>query len=247
VNFPECQHWVRNLWRESLDWLWPRHCDLCQQLLQTESGQVVCADCRSKLVADPWSTCPRCASTTGPHTQVTDGCPKCLNESFAFVGVQRMGPYEGSLREAILRVKWSSGELLAEELGQVFGEKLKSTLQTAYDVIVPIPLHWRRQWERGYNQSLAIARGLANVLALPLRASWIVRQRNTPHQTSVSASQRRENIRGAFRVRRGVPIHNLRVLLVDDVLTTGSTAHAASRVLLDAGAAQVSVVVLAHR
>jgi ComF family protein len=114
------------------------------------------------------------------------------------------------------------------------------------EVVVPVPLHWLRRWGRGYNQSEAVARALADRLGLPCR-TWLVRTRPTPTQRAQSAAARWENVRGAFRARRGAALQGTRVLLVDDVLTTGATGDAAATALRQAGAAQVVLAVLARR
>jgi ComF family protein len=112
----------------------------------------------------------------------------------------------------------------------------------APDAVVPVPLHWWRRLRRGYNQSEALARGLARVLALPCRTSWLRRARHTPSQVGKSAEQRRANVRGAFRAAR-VPA-GASVLLVDDVMTTGATASEAARALKEAGAGRVVAAAL---
>jgi ComF family protein len=114
------------------------------------------------------------------------------------------------------------------------------------DLVVPVPLHWCRRWTRGYNQSEALARTLAAGMALPFFPTVLRRVRNTPHQTRQSPSVRRDNMRNAFMVRSKGSITRKTVLLVDDVLTTGSTASEAARALRSAGAARVVVAVLAH-
>ena len=139
------------------------------------------------------------------------------------------------------------GEPVAEEVGRALAAtKRAQLLADSPQVIVPLPLHWRRRWTRGYNQSEAVARSLADELGLPLRL-WLVRTKPTPQQQALSATARWENVRGAFRVGLGAPVRGVRILLVDDVLTTGTTADAAATALAAAGAAQVRVAVLAHR
>jgi ComF family protein len=113
------------------------------------------------------------------------------------------------------------------------------------DLVVPVPLHWRRRWQRGYNQSEALARPLAARLGLSCRPWCLRRIRHTPQQPSQRAAGRLENVRGAFRARGGV-LAGRTILLVDDVLTTGSTASEAARALRQAGARRVVVAVLAR-
>jgi ComF family protein len=112
------------------------------------------------------------------------------------------------------------------------------------DLVVPVPLHWRRRWQRGYNQSAALAHGLASGLRLPCRPRALRRIRSTPMQTQQTPAARRHNLRGAFRAMPAVKDYS--VLLVDDVLTTGSTVSEASRALLQAGARCVTVAVVAR-
>jgi ComF family protein len=115
------------------------------------------------------------------------------------------------------------------------------------DVVIPIPLHWWRKWQRGYNQSEALAEAIAQRLGLSHESRWLKRIRHTPHQTNLTAVSRRDNLKGAFRVKRRVNLKGKSILLVDDVLTTGTTASEAARALMDAGAVRVVVAVLANR
>jgi ComF family protein len=152
------------------------------------------------------------------------------------------------MREAVLRIKRPGGETLAEALGTIFADTHhERLLATKPDCVVPVPLHWRRWWERRYNQAESIARGLSGVLNLPLHARAVRRVRHTAMQTAVTAEERRRNVADAFRPRPLARLQGVRVLLVDDVLTTGATADAAAHALRAGGAAQVAVAVLAHR
>ncbi len=225
------------------DLIWPRRCWLCE----ADTTAAFCDPCRAELTTDTGPTCPRCCGTVGPHVDLTDGCLQCRDSHFHFDAAVRLGVYGGRLRDAILRLKHEPGEPLAEELGSLLVEQQAGKL-AAYqlEVVVPIPLHWLRRWSRGYNQSEAVARVMANRLGLPCR-SLLVRTRPTPSQQARSAAARRENVRGAFRVRRGVAVSGSRVLLVDDVMTTGATADAAATALRQAGAAQVAIAILARR
>jgi ComF family protein len=147
----------------------------------------------------------------------------------------------------ILRMKTLSGETLAEMIGGLWAEFSESRLQeVAADVVIPVPLHWWRRWRRGYNQSEALAIMLASRLSLPCRTGWLRRIRHTRQQTSQTPTDRKENVRGAFRARFGTRVRGKKVLLVDDVLTTGNTCSEAARALCEAGAKQVVVAVLAR-
>jgi ComF family protein len=178
---------------------------------------------------------------------VIGGCSRCRGERFAFEAATRLGTYDGLLQRVVLALKHGSGEGLAERIGELWGRCARDrVLALAPDVVVPVPLHWRRRWRRGYNQSEALARGLSAVLGLPLVPSWLRRTRHTPPQFTQSPTERRENVRGAFRARVPADERGRCVLLVDDIVTTGSTAHEAARALLDGGAGRVVVAVLAR-
>lgn len=240
---------MASLVRDVLDGLvqltFPATCVLCNRLTEPEQFPV-CAGCRNDLAANAQHVCPRCAASVGPFANVDGGCPSCHKQSFRFSRAVRLGPYEGHLRHAILRMKKPSGERIAEIIGEFWAGYARSQLAVLkVDAIVPIPLHWWRHWRRGYNQSEVLGRCLANSLGLPCRTDWLKRVRNTPRQVEQTAAQRRANVRNAFRAQERPTLKNRNVLLVDDVLTTGSTAQDATRALLNAGAARVVVAVLA--
>jgi ComF family protein len=237
----------RHLAQGTLALLYPGMCVACGCSL-TQSRERFCSTCRAALTADRQPACPRCASTIGPFVALEDGrCNQCRTASFQFESAVRLGPYEGLLRELILRMKHSGGELLAELLSDLWAEHAEQRLrELAAEVVVPVPLHWRRRWSRGYNQSEALARGLATRLGIPSRPRWLRRARFTADQTRQTAAARRDNVRSAFLARPHAALQGRSILLVDDVLTTGSTASEAARALRAAGAARIVVAVLAH-
>lgn len=241
--------WLRTLLRGMDELVFPPRCLACDRMDSLDDGaELFCTICRQTLFCDPHVSCPRCSGTVGPHVDTSDGCPRCRTDSLAFDSAFRLGPYDGELKRVVLKMKHQAGESLAESLGRVWatlaGDQFRATKAT---MIVPIPLHWRRRLERGYNQSEAIASGLAAELRIPCRPGWLRRVRATPKQTTLTPALRRENVRGAFRVHRFSRFHGQCVLLVDDVLTTGATASEAAKVMKAAGAAQVAVAVVAHR
>jgi ComF family protein len=198
------------------------------------------------LLTDPFPTCPRCAATVGPFAHVAAGCPSCRQVAFSFERVIRLGPYDETLKEVILRLKKLAGEGLAEVLGALWAEHSAARLaDLGADLVVPIPLHWWRRWTRGYNQSEALARPLAARLHLPCRPGWLRRIRATPLQTQQTPANRKTNVKDAFQCGSR-KLAGKTVLLIDDVMTTGNTVSEAARALRQAGAKRVVVAVLAR-
>lgn len=228
-----------------LDLLYPNACLLCDIPGPDRHG--LCSLCLAAVTTDPHPSCPRCAATVGPHADLSDGCPACRGRAFAFSAAVRLGPYDGRLRDAVLRQKVLAGEGLAERMGAVLAEARGPALK-AYTpaVVIPIPLHWRRRWGRGYNHAEAIARELAAGLGVDCRPGWLRRVKAVTQAAQPSATARRENLRGAFRAGRGASFAGRAVLLADDVMTTGATLDEAARVVRQAGAAAVAVAVLSR-
>ncbi|QDU22741.1 phosphoribosyltransferase family protein [Urbifossiella limnaea] len=244
--------WPRTLYdlaRGAADLIFPPACLLCDAA-EAEAAPFrhgFCSACRDALTADPAARCPKCAATVGPHTDLKGGCPACRGRGFGFDATVRLGPYDGSLRAAILKTKGSAGEPVAEMLGRTLAEARATELRAlAATVVVPVPLHWRRRLTRGYNQAAAVADELAAALKLPLRPAWLVRTKPAEQHTQPSATARAVNIRGAFRVGRRASFAGASVLVVDDVMTTASTAAEAARMIRAAGASRVGVAVLAR-
>jgi len=181
---------------------------------------------------------------TSEREPLCGACRRGLNE---FDRLRSFGAFDGALRELIHLFKYGGVVPLATPLASLLGIVVHNepTL-AAVDVVVPVPLHPRRQRLRGYNQAEYLARKLANQLALPLDARSFVRIRDTASQTGLTPRQRRENVRGAFAVRARSPFDAKRILLVDDVCTTGATLNACARTLKRAGASEVQAVTLAR-
>jgi ComF family protein len=226
--------------------LYPGVCNVCGRALTPEEAGC-CTGCRSILTHDPYPSCSRCGATVGPYVAGPDDCPHCRGAHFYFDRTCRLGPYQGRLRELILLMKRRRHAELAELLGYIWAEHSAARLQAeACDAVVPVPLHWRRRWWRGYNQSDTLARHLAARLGLACQPRWLRRIRHTPQQTLQTPAERRTNVRGAFAAAPGTDLSGQAVLLVDDVMTTGSTCSEAARALKRAGAVRVVAAILSH-
>ena len=234
------------LWQGFRHLFMPGVCLACHQLLPPD-GTDFCAICLQHFTDDPHSTCSRCSSTVGPHADLTEGCPRCRDEGFAFERAIRLGPYEGLLRDLVLRMKHSGNEGLAEAVGEAWVERSEAKVRDfRADMVIPVPLHWWRRWRRGFNQSELLAQSWARRLKVAFEPRLLRRVRSTAMQSSLSPTARRENVKAAFRARNPASLRGRNILMVDDVLTTGSTAHEAAKALKELGAKSVAVAVLAH-
>jgi ComF family protein len=151
-----------------------------------------------------------------------------------------------SIQELIYALKYHNKPSIGAELGRELGEFLASQLLTDYDALVPVPLHPARVRERGYNQAEILANGIARVLAIPAQPSWIRRSRYTRSQTLLSAKERTHNLQNVIvGGKERESIRNMRILLVDDILTTGATLNYCALALLECGARRVDAIVVA--
>jgi ComF family protein len=236
-----------DLFRGVKQLVYPAVCARCGILIHNTSEDF-CAECSQALTADPHFTCPRCTSTVGEYADVSDGCPRCRDDRLHFDSASRLGLHDGVLREVILRMKHSTGETLAECMGRLWARHQENRFRPLkVDVVIPVPLHWWRRLRRGYNQTEALATAIANQLGVPCQPGWLRRVRPTKSQVEMSATQRRANVRGAFRLSARAKVHGKAVLLIDDVLTTGSTGSEAARALRAGEVGSVHLAVLAHR
>lgn len=229
---------VRRAWTGLLDLVYPPYCVSCGRM-----GAWLCAACLEAYPAfrPPW--CARCGRPLG-H----DGlCRTCRGVSSPLRAVRSVGPHVAPLRDAVHALKYEGVRALAEALA----ERMAATCALAgfpVTAIVPVPLHARRVRQRGYNQAALLARALAGCLGLPLHEEWLARERNTRSQVGLTRAERWANVDGAFRVTDvhggvGAPAGQ-RVLLVDDVYTSGATLRAAAAALRAATAEGVWAITL---
>jgi ComF family protein len=177
------------------------------------------------------------------------GCPNCSHRGLHFQTVIPLGPYDGALRDAVLKTKRSLQEPMVLALGQLLLRRRERQLSDFRpDLVVPIPMHWIRRFRRGVNSPELLAGCLGRRLQSAVAERLLVRTRNTLPQKDLMPQDRFRNVRGAFRVRRGQRrrLQDSRVLLVDDILTSGATCSEAAAVLRRAGASAVAAAVLAR-
>jgi len=237
--------------------LFPEDCRLCGTPLTNISRLPVCCECLSSLSRIDGVLCSICGERlTVPYaTSVEDGeaqCEMCRRAQPPYVQAAAYGSYESGLRELIHLLKYDRVRPAATVLGRMLAEAigdLRVCFRSGPILMVPVPLHARKLRQRGFNQSELIARSALKILSagsFQLNAHMLERQRETQSQIGLSRHQRRENMRGAFVVARSQEIVEREVLLVDDVMTTGTTVSECARVLRRAGACKVYVATVAR-
>lgn len=226
------------LWRDALDAVLPQRCVVCDRF-----GAALHAgperDCREALERAESPRCDRCWLPADRLPLVRRLCTRCEAEPPAFDGLRAPYRFVGPVHRAILEAKFRGVTALLEPLAEAAARVVPEVW--AIDLIVPVPLHPRRERQRGYNQAAITARVVSGVLGVP-RGELLRRVRATPAQAGLNASQRARNLGAAFA---SDPVSGV-VLLVDDVATTGATFDAAARALRDAGAARVYALSLAR-
>ena len=226
--------------------VFPDECRVCGEALRGVSRIPVCAPCLSDpqpLMAEHF--CVACRTPFLNHFPLDESgrCPLCRLGLTGFDAVYSYGSYEGSLRKLIHLFKYDKIYSLARPLAGFLARVLPR--EERFDAIVPMPLHWRRRWERGFNQSELLAGEIAKKWNVPVTRA-VRRVKPTPSQAGLTNAKRRANVGGAFAVKRNVRLDGARLLLVDDVLTTGATAAACARALKRAGAAHVALLAVAR-
>jgi ComF family protein len=237
-------------WRKVLvDLLFPPRCVSCDaDLVDAEGPLLLCSHCHEHLAPPEWSGCPACGTRLGQGMIPSGACHACRGLPFHFDGVVPLGAYDGLLRETVLKMKRAREEPLSMVMGDYFIERRQAQLANLRpDVIVPIPMHWRRRWTRKTNSPDLLAGRLGRFLKVPVADRVVRCCRNTLPHKDLPRAERFQNIRGAYRLAAGHGLRGARVLLVDDVLTTGATCNEAAKLLKSqGGAAMVAAAVLAR-
>ncbi len=230
--------------------LFPDDCRICDRLLQDFSRVPVCRACLAKpepLAAD--YCCAQCRAPFLNRYPLDDEgrCALCRRGVRGFDAAYSFGFYENELRKLIHLFKYGRIQTLSAPLGRLLARALPR--EQTFDVIVPMPLHWFKRWQRGFNQSELLAREIGRRTHTPVQ-NVLRRVRSTASQAGLTSAKRRENVSGAFQTsrrakhRKALDGHS--VLLIDDVMTTGATAASCARALKRGGARQVTLLTLAR-
>lgn len=223
--------------RQELLWLsyqlLPPHCPLCNEPLQTKpdgSIATLCPTCTDQCQHQALDCCPRCHEPYQAQSSTPHQCSQCLKTPPPFTWIKTAGIYTEVMAQAMNKFKYHGRPTLARPLAQCILDQLSDEI-TAYqpDIIIPVPLHRKRLRERGYNQSLLLARQVGKSLNIDVLPQGMIRTRPTSPQSLLNANKRQKNLHGAFEINYSLP--SQRVILIDDIVTTTTTARACSALL----------------
>lgn len=213
-------------------WLAPA-CALCRLPLDNQAQYGLCSACQAWFAATV--RCPRCGL---PCLTVTDACGQCLHSPPPWQRLFCIGDYQFPLSHMIHQFKYQRQFWQARDLAA----RLADTIKQPAPLLTAVPLHWRRQWYRGFNQSELLAQALAQQLGSQFSPTLFTRRRATPAQQSLTKQQRERNLTGAFELNQR-PTHS-HIAIVDDVVTTGSTMRQLCHLLLEVGIERIDIYCL---
>jgi len=240
--------WLRSGLHWGMDFIYPRCCRWCRCLLPEDAfrNECFCRRCTQAIAPVLPNRCLRCSAPVGPNLETSGGCLHCRRHPGRYRSVISLGPYADELRLACLMCKHSRHPTLVAGLVELLCRRHFETLRSwDCDLVIPVPHHW---WDRIWREhpSAVMGERISRELRLPLDRHCLRKVRRTRKQQSLPVSSREANLRKAFRIAAFSRLKGRRILLVDDILTTGITADRCARVLLQAGAARVDVAVLAR-
>lgn len=233
--------------RAFFDILFPPLCHICRSCIPAAGPLHICTGCRDAISPISSPLCDLCGKPFATIGGADHRCGACSLSSPRFDAARAATLFDGPVRDMIHRFKYDRRVQLARPLGLLAAEILASwAAATAADLVVPVPLHVRRLRQRGFNQAILLGQVLARQWHLPLDRTCLRRIRWTEPQVNLAAAERAANVRGAFAVKAPSRVEGRRIILVDDVYTTGSTVAECARVLKGAGAGDVLVVTVAR-
>ena len=227
--------------------VYPPACQLCREKRATAQEGFVCADCWSRVRFIHAPFCQRCGLPYPGEFTTPFECANCRDMELHFVSARSAVIARGVVLDAIHRYKYRRALWFEPFLADVFLRQAVPVLRRGqWDLIVPVPLHATKKREREFNQAECLARHLSRATNIPLNPTWLRRIVPTRTQTLLTRQQRAANVRRAFTLRPDARLNGERIILVDDVFTTGATTNACALVLRAAGAGEVCVWTVAR-
>ncbi len=238
---------VRELLEAILALLFPEVCQVCRAGRATAEQGYVCAACRAQVQFIKPPVCERCGLPYPGEITTPFECSNCSGVKLYFARARSAVTADGPVREVIHRYKYQHAVWFEPFLAELLISRAAPELaKDKFDLIVPVPLHPTRKRERGFNQAERLGARLSAATGIPINRKVLKRVVYTRTQTLLSREERADNVRGAFVARRGLRLDGARVVLVDDVFTTGATTNACAKVLRAIGASEVCVWTVAR-
>lgn len=223
--------------RHVIDLIYPERCACCGK-----EGETLCNDCKGKInFVDPLLSCSLCGRFLGE----SNICGECIERERNYERGYFLFYYEGPVREAIHSLKFHGKRSLAYKLLNLGKDRIEA-LKGSFDFLIPIPITKRRLKERGFNQSYLISLGISKLTGIPVLPNSLVKVRETEDQFALDHERRKSNVRNAFGIRKAKELKGKRILIVDDLFTTGYTVMEASRTLKRASPSSICVFALAR-
>ncbi|PWU14584.1 MAG: hypothetical protein C5B50_17010 [Verrucomicrobia bacterium] len=244
---PWSVQWLRSWVNSGLAFLYPEVCQLCHQARATPAQSFVCPGCRARVRFIEPPFCARCGLPYEGAITNEFECTNCREAELHFSSARSAIVARSEALDIIHRYKYQRALWFEPLLAELLVHQAKAELSAGkWDCIVPVPLHAAKHREREFNQAQRLANRLGLAIGIPVAKNVLVRTRPTQTQTRLTRAEREANVRNAFAMRRSARLNGDRIVLVDDVFTTGATTSAAARVLRSAGATDVCVWTLAR-
>lgn len=235
---------LRSFARGAIDLVLPNHCLACG-IPQSESAPV-CESCRDRFTFIQPPRCEKCGQAVGEYSTYERRCADCQRHPLAFQQATAPLLHASVVRDLMLQLKFARVSIVADLFADLLADHLaEMPWMSDIDLFQPVPMHWWRRLRRGYDQAERLAAGTARLFGVPVGRA-LQKVRNTRPQSRLSRSSRLENLRGAFRVPRPEEVEGKTILLIDDVMTTGTTCSECARILEEAGAVRVFALTVAR-
>lgn len=235
---------LRTLSKSLLSFVFPISCELCGELLPARNSGGVCGSCLKTISLIPAPHCSKCGRFS---SEFTKNCAACRADRFHFDRVYAAVYYDGHAKKLLRALKFERRTLLVEPLLEILERFVReNTTFGVWDNILAVPMHHAERFERGFNQAELLAQGVSKIFGGPFLPGALISERARQTQSKLGKAQRKENVQNRFRAGHGADVSGKKLLLVDDILTTGETASQCAKVMKDAGAVSVDVLVVAR-
>lgn len=235
---------IDKLGNELLNIIYPKRCPICMDIIPINEEERICDSCVEEL---PYVTEPRCKKCSKPlDNEMADYCYDCTKNEHSYTRGWALWLYSGEIKKALRRFKYNNNK----NYGKIFSKEIvtfykREITDASIDLIIPVPLHISKQKKRGYNQAAIIGSNIGRYLDIPYSSNCAIRTINTKAQKNLSDKERADNMKKVFKVVKQNQIRDKRVLICDDIYTTGNTINSLSKELLRNGAKEVFFITLA--